>query len=37
MEACCRFVERGGERAVVTAPDRLLEALAGETGTQIRA
>ncbi|MFC7225823.1 carbamate kinase [Salinirubellus salinus] len=37
MEACCRFVERGGERAVVTTPDRLLEALAGETGTQVRA
>jgi carbamate kinase len=37
MEACLRFVERGGERAVVTSPERLMDALAGETGTRVRA
>jgi len=37
IEACLRFVERGGERAVITSPDRLRDALAGEAGTQIRA
>ena len=35
IEACCRFVEAGGDRAVVTTPDRLTAALAGEAGTQI--
>jgi len=37
MEACCRFVDQGGERAVVTSPDHLLAALEGTTGTQVRA
>jgi carbamate kinase len=35
IEACLRFVEQGGERAVITAPDRLEEALSGEVGTQV--
>jgi carbamate kinase len=35
VAACLRFVENGGERAVVTTPDRLAGALAGETGTQV--
>jgi len=37
MEACLRFIEQGGERAVVTASEHLMDALAGETGTQVRA
>ena len=37
MEACLRFVEQRGERAVVTSPEHLMDALAGETGTQVRA
>ncbi|MFD1686194.1 carbamate kinase [Halobellus litoreus] len=36
VEACLQFVEEGGDRAVITSPDRLLDALAGETGTQVR-
>jgi len=35
VEACLRFVEAGGERAVVTAPERLSAALAGEAGTRV--
>ena len=35
VEACLRFVEGGGERAVITSPERLTAALAGEAGTQI--
>jgi carbamate kinase len=35
VEACLRFVERGGERAVITSPDRLTGALAGEAGTRV--
>jgi len=35
VEACLRFVEAGGERAIVTTPDRLGDALAGETGTRV--
>jgi len=35
IEACLRFVEQGGDRAVITAPDRLVEALSGEVGTQV--
>jgi carbamate kinase len=35
VEACLRFVEDGGERAVITAPDGLTDALAGEGGTQV--
>ncbi|MFD1600075.1 carbamate kinase [Halobellus rarus] len=37
VEACLRFIEQGGDRAVITSPDRFLAALAGETGTQVRA
>ncbi|MBX0297345.1 hypothetical protein EGH23_20920 [Halomicroarcula sp. F27] len=37
IEACLRFIDQGGERAVVTAPEHLMDALAGETGTQVRA
>jgi carbamate kinase len=36
VEACLRFVEAGGTRAVITTPDRLAEALAGDAGTQVR-
>jgi len=35
VEACLRFVEGGGERAVITSPDRLAAALAGEAGTRL--
>jgi len=35
VEACCRFVEADGERAVITAPERLAAALAGEAGTRV--
>jgi len=37
IEACLRFVEQGGERAVITSPEHLMDALGGETGTQVRA
>lgn len=36
VEACIRFVEQGGERAVITSPEHLRDALAGEAGTQVR-
>jgi carbamate kinase len=36
MEACLRFLRQGGERAVITSPEHLLDALTGETGTQVR-
>jgi carbamate kinase len=35
-EACASFVEGGGSRAVVTRPEDVEAALAGETGTQVR-
>jgi len=35
VEACIRFVESGGERAVITSPERLLDALTADAGTQI--
>ncbi|MFB6122190.1 MAG: carbamate kinase [Haloferacaceae archaeon] len=35
MEACARFVEGGGDRALVTTPGNLDAALAGETGTRV--
>jgi carbamate kinase len=35
MDACARFVDAGGERAVVTTPENLDAALAGETGTHV--
>jgi carbamate kinase len=37
IEACLRFIEQGGERAVITSPEHLMDALARETGTQVRA
>lgn len=37
VEACLRFVEDGGDRAVITAPGNLQSALDGDAGTQIRA
>ncbi len=35
VEAACRFVEGGGERAVITSLDRIADAVAGITGTQV--
>ena len=35
IEAVVAFLERGGERAVITDPDNVERALAGETGTTI--
>jgi carbamate kinase len=34
VEACCRFVEGDGRRAVITTPERLADALAGDAGTR---
>lgn len=36
IEACRRFVEDSGGRAVITTPEHLREGLAGTAGTQIR-
>ncbi len=35
VRACVRFVENGGEQAIITNPASLCKALAGETGTHI--
>ena len=35
VEAAVEFVERGGERAVITSLDRMAEAVAGRAGTTI--
>lgn len=35
VEAACRFVERGGQRAVITSLDRIAEAIRGGTGTEV--
>ena len=35
MEAVIRFLERGGEEAIITDPQNVERALAGETGTRI--
>ncbi|APW98473.1 carbamate kinase [Halobiforma lacisalsi AJ5] len=35
VEACIEFVENGGERAIITAPETATEALDDETGTTI--
>lgn len=35
IEAAIRFLESGGRRVIITKPDRLEEAFAGRTGTQI--
>ncbi|MEF8881115.1 MAG: carbamate kinase [Halapricum sp.] len=37
IEACLQFLEQGGERAVITSPERLIDALSGDAGTQVRA
>lgn len=37
IEACVDFVEAGGRRAIVTAPETLAEALHGEAGTRVTA
>jgi carbamate kinase len=35
VEAACRFVEQGGQRAVITSLDRIAEAMRGGTGTEV--
>jgi carbamate kinase len=35
VEAACRFVEQGGERAVITTLDRILDAVDGNAGTVV--
>lgn len=35
IQACIEFLENGGQRAVISNPDNLERALAGETGTHI--
>jgi carbamate kinase len=35
IEAAAGFLERGGEMAIITDPDNVERALAGETGTRI--
>ena len=35
VEACIRFIEAGGERAIITNPENITRALRGETGTWI--
>lgn len=37
VEACLRFVDRGGDRAVITSAANLTAALAGDAGTQVSA
>jgi carbamate kinase len=36
VEAACRFVEGGGRRAVITALDRISEAVSGDAGTVVQ-
>lgn len=35
VEACIRFLEAGGERAIITSPENITRALRGESGTWI--
>ncbi|MGB6422522.1 MAG: carbamate kinase [Anaerolineales bacterium] len=35
IQACIWFIERGGKKAIITDPDNIGSALAGETGTMI--
>ncbi len=35
IEAALEYVERGGARAIITAPELMVEAIAGEAGTEI--
>jgi carbamate kinase len=37
VDAACRFVEAGGERAVITSLDLIADAVAGRTGTNVTA
>lgn len=37
VRAAVEFVERGGERALITSPERLVDAVAGRAGTQVLA
>lgn len=37
IQACVDFLERGGERAIITNPENIQRAVAGETGTHITA
>ena len=37
IEAACRFVERGGPRAVITCPDQIELAVEGRAGTILTA
>jgi carbamate kinase len=35
IKACIRFLESGGEKAIITSLDKAVEALEGKTGTLI--
>lgn len=35
VKACIRFIEAGGKRAIISSLDKVIEALSGETGTEI--
>ena len=35
IEAALEFLERGGREVIITSPDHLAAAVAGETGTHI--
>jgi carbamate kinase len=35
IQACIRFLENGGKKAIITNPENLTRALRGETGTLI--
>jgi carbamate kinase len=37
VDAVCRFVEAGGERAVIASLDRIADAVAGSAGTVVTA
>ncbi|RLM90749.1 carbamate kinase [Halobellus sp. Atlit-38R] len=37
VEACLQFVDGDGERAIITTPEQLTDALAGDAGTQVYA
>lgn len=36
VKACIRFLDNGGQRAIITSLDKAMEALRGEAGTQIK-
>ncbi len=35
IQACIQFIERGGKMALITNPENISRALAGETGTRV--